>query len=209
MSKSQPPSVAPSEYFFERFPWNNRRILFTVALLVACCDFLAGPIVFFPILFVIPVALLAWNSGLRTALMLAAILCVFRFSVQYAVYGIPYTLTASIINGALRLIVLFLITFLCAKLSETIQALRARVRTLEGILPTCSFCKDIRDEQGNWHQIEAYVASRSEARFSHGICPDCVAKHYGDVLGNSHKHANDAERPAGNGSRSAAEIFSR
>ena len=179
MSERLPPP--PTEYFFERSPWNNRWILFSVALVVSCFDYLAGPIVFFPVLFVIPVALLAWNCGLRTALVLGAILCVIRFSIQYA-WGIPYTLPVAIINACVRLGLLFFITFLCAKLSEQTQALRARVRTLEGFLPTCAFCKDIRDEAGNWHQIEEYVASRSEVRFSHGVCPTCAAEHYGEAL---------------------------
>src|SRR5688572_23361587 len=99
MSEPLPPP--PSEYFFERSPWNNRWLLFSIALVVACFDFLAGPIVFFPILFLIPVALLAWNSGLRTALKLAVILSVFRFTVQYAVYGIPYTFVEALINATL------------------------------------------------------------------------------------------------------------
>ncbi len=171
----------PSEYFFERSPWNDWRVLFLIALLMACCDFLAGPIVFFPILFVIPVALMAWNCGLRTALRLAAILCIIRFSIQYA-WGIPYTLPVAIINAIIRLALLFLITFLCGKLSEQTQALRARVRTLEGLLPTCAYCKDIRDENGEWQQIEEFVASRSEARFSHGICPKCVTIHFSGVI---------------------------
>jgi len=182
----------PTDYFFERFPWNQRWVLFAVALVVSCFDFLAAPVVFFPVLFIIPVALMAWNCGLRTALILGAILCVIRFSIQYA-WGIPYTLPVAIINASLRLAVLFLITFLCAKLSEQTQALRARVRTLEGFLPTCAYCKDIRDEDGTWHQIEAYVASRSEARFSHGICPPCTAKHFGEVLKN--RKAKEAETP--------------
>lgn len=178
MSEHPPP---PPNYFFERFPWNNRWILFSIALLVSCFDFLAGPIVFFPILFVIPVALMAWNCGLRAALTLGTILCVIRFFTQYA-WGIPYPLPVAIINASLRLAVLLIITFLCGKLSEQTQALRARVRTLEGILPTCCHCKDIRDEDGCWHQIESYVSSRSEARFSHGFCPKCAAKHYGIIL---------------------------
>jgi len=172
----------PTEYFFERFPWNNRWILFGIALVVSCFDFLAGPVVFFPILFLVPVSLLAWNCGLRTGLILGTVLCAIRFGIQYAVWGIPYTLPVAVINAVLRLAVLYVFTFLCAKLGGTLRALRARVRTLEGILPTCSFCKDIRDEEGNWHQIEAYVTSHSEARFSHGVCPDCAEKHYGDVL---------------------------
>lgn len=191
MSEHPPPP--PTEYFFERHPWNNQWILFGIALVVSCFDYLAGPIVFFPILFVIPVALMAWNCGLRTALVLGAILCVIRFSIQYA-WGIPYTLPVAIINAGVRLAVLFIITFLCGKLSEQTQALRARVRTLEGLLPTCSFCKDIRDETGNWHPIEEYVSSRSEARFTHGICPNCVTKHYGDIL---NKETKDADLPVG------------
>lgn len=178
-SKAKPP---PTEYFFERFPWNNRWALFGIALAVSCFDFLAGPVIFFPILFLIPVSLMAWNCGLRTALVLGTVLCAIRFCIQYAVWGISYEVHVALINALLRLAVLFVFTFLCAKLGGTLRTLRARVRTLEGILPTCSFCKDIRDEEGNWHQIEAYVTSRSEARFSHGVCPHCAEKHYGDVL---------------------------
>jgi hypothetical protein len=179
--RSIPPSPA-AEYFFEKYPWNSKWILFAVALVLSFFDFLAGPIVFFPVLFVVPVTLLAWNCGLRTALKLGAVLCTIRFAIQYAWWGIPFTMQVAVINGLLRVAILFFITFLCAKLSEKTQALRARIRTLEGILPTCSFCKDIRDEEGDWHQIEAFVASRSEARFSHGVCPKCAAKHYGDIL---------------------------
>ncbi|WP_395733771.1 hypothetical protein [Prosthecobacter sp.] len=171
----------PSEYFFERYPWNDRRVLFCMALLMACSDFLASPIIFFPFLFVIPVALMAWNCGLRTALWLGAILCLIRFCIQYY-WGIPYTLPVAITNAILRLAILFFITFLCGRLSEQTQALRARVRTLEGLLPTCAYCKDIRDEEGEWQQMEEYVASRSAAQFTHGICPKCVAKHFSDVV---------------------------
>lgn len=186
----------PTEYFFERYPWNNRWVLFSIALVIACFDFLAGPIVFFPVLFVIPVALIAWNCGLRTALVMGTILCIIRFSIQYA-WGIPYTLPVAIINACVRLAILLFITFLCGKLSEQTQALRARVRTLEGFLPTCSYCKDIRDEDGDWHQIEAFVASRTEARFSHGICPVCTTKHFGDVLNRKKKKdTNTPEPPA-------------
>jgi len=182
----------PSEYFFERYPWNDWRVLFLMALLMACCDFLAGPIIFFPVLFVIPVALMAWNCGLHTALRLAVVLCIIRFSIQYA-WGIPYTLPVAIINGILRVAILLFITFLCGKLSEQTQALRARVRTLEGLLPTCAYCKDIRDEEGEWQQMEEYVASRSAAQFTHGICPKCVTKHFSEIMSPDEKKGAGAE----------------
>jgi len=54
----------------------------------------------------------------------------------------------------------------------------AQIKALRGLLPICSYCKKIRDDKGYWNQIEAYVAEHSEAEFSHGICPDCMEKHF-------------------------------
>jgi len=178
MSERLPPPQ--TEYFFEHPPWNNHWVLFGLALAMSCFDFLAGPVIMFPVFFVIPVALLAWNCGLRTALKMGAVLCIIRFCIQYA-WGIPYEVHVAVINAVLRVGILFFITFLIGKLSQQTKALRARVRTLEGILPTCGFCKDIRDENGCWHEIEDYVTSRTEAQFSHSVCPKCVAKHYGEI----------------------------
>jgi DNA-binding response OmpR family regulator len=48
-----------------------------------------------------------------------------------------------------------------------------RVKQLSGLLPICSYCKKIRDDQNYWTQVEAYVGKHSEARFSHSICPTC------------------------------------
>jgi hypothetical protein len=57
------------------------------------------------------------------------------------------------------------------------QAL-AEVKVLQGIVPICSMCKNIRDDKGAWQQVEAYVRSHSEVQFSHGLCPACIQKHY-------------------------------
>jgi PAS domain S-box-containing protein len=54
------------------------------------------------------------------------------------------------------------------------------IKTLKGIIPICSHCKQIRDDSGYWNQLEAYLAEHSEADFSHGICPDCMEKLYPD-----------------------------
>lgn len=173
-------SPSHSLYFFERFPWNNRWVLFTLALGISFFDFHAGEILMFPVLFVLPVGLMAWNCGLRTALILGAVLCLIRFFIQYLVWGVPYSLQVAAINATIRLGILFFITLLLGKLSALTRSLRDRVRTLEGILPTCAFCKDIRDEDGNWHEIEDYVTTRTQARFSHSVCPKCKTIHYGD-----------------------------
>jgi len=57
--------------------------------------------------------------------------------------------------------------------AERIIGVHDRVKHLEGILPTCMYCKKIRDEQNEWVGIEAYISKRSEASFSHGVCPTC------------------------------------
>jgi hypothetical protein len=49
----------------------------------------------------------------------------------------------------------------------------AQVKVLRGLLPTCAWCKKVRDDAGYWTQIESYIAEHSEAEFSHGICPEC------------------------------------
>lgn len=54
----------------------------------------------------------------------------------------------------------------------------AEVRNLKGILPLCSYCKKIRDDQGSWEQVDVYIHKHSQADISHGICPECMKKHY-------------------------------
>jgi PAS domain S-box-containing protein len=57
------------------------------------------------------------------------------------------------------------------------------VRTLRGIVPICANCKKIRDDKGYWNQVEKYVSERTDAEFSHGICPDCAKKLYPEFYG--------------------------
>ncbi|MBS1126258.1 MAG: sensor-containing diguanylate cyclase/phosphodiesterase [Nitrospirae bacterium] len=67
------------------------------------------------------------------------------------------------------------------KLISELQDALAEIRTLRGILPICASCKKIRDDKGYWNQIEVYIRDHSEAKFSHGICPDCEKKMYTDI----------------------------
>jgi CheY-like chemotaxis protein len=50
----------------------------------------------------------------------------------------------------------------------------AKVKHLQGLIPICCYCKKIRGDENYWQQVEAYVSAHSDARFSHGICPDCL-----------------------------------
>jgi sigma-B regulation protein RsbU (phosphoserine phosphatase) len=67
-------------------------------------------------------------------------------------------------------------TALADRVKKLEEAL-VKIRTLQGLLPICSYCKKIRNDQDYWEQIETYVADHSQAEFTHGICPDCMEKH--------------------------------
>lgn len=63
-----------------------------------------------------------------------------------------------------------------ARLIQQLKASAARVRQLSGLLPICAWCRRVRDDEGYWNQLEAYIRDHTDADFSHGICPDCVAR---------------------------------
>lgn len=115
-------------------------------------DLGTGALLMFPILFTVPVGFAAWFCGARLAYSLSLLLPVGRFLID--------------------------------ALIETSAPVRftERVRELEGILPICSFCKDIRDDRGVWTRMESYISHRSEAQFSHDVCPKCAREHYGEGM---------------------------
>jgi PleD family two-component response regulator len=63
---------------------------------------------------------------------------------------------------------------------ELKQAL-SKIKQLSGLLPICSHCSKIRDEEGSWNKLETYIEANSEADFSHSICPECAERHYPGV----------------------------
>jgi uncharacterized paraquat-inducible protein A len=67
------------------------------------------------------------------------------------------------------------------KLICELQEAVGKIRTLHGLLPICSSCKNIRDDKGYWDQIESYISSHSEAEFTHSICPKCTKKLYREL----------------------------
>lgn len=68
------------------------------------------------------------------------------------------------------------------KKNAQLQAALKEIKTLQGIIPICSHCHKIRDDQQIWNQLEAYISEHTDAMFSHGICPECMEKHYPDLM---------------------------
>jgi len=62
------------------------------------------------------------------------------------------------------------------RLIKELQEALSNIKKLSGLLPMCAWCKKIRDDQGYWKKVEAYICEHSDARFTHGICPECAGK---------------------------------
>ena len=69
---------------------------------------------------------------------------------------------------------------LAERVNELEEAI-ASVKTLQGLLPICCYCKKIRDDGNYWHRVESYISGHANVRFSHGICPDCNEKLKADL----------------------------
>ncbi len=61
------------------------------------------------------------------------------------------------------------------RLVVELRAALAEVKTLQAILPICSYCKQIRNDDNYWQTVETYISERTGAQFSHGVCPSCIA----------------------------------
>ncbi|MDR3458137.1 MAG: PAS domain S-box protein [Verrucomicrobiae bacterium] len=68
-------------------------------------------------------------------------------------------------------------------LIEDLTKALERVKTLTGLLPICASCKSIRNDDGYWQKVEAYLCQHSDVRLTHSICPECSRKYFADFLG--------------------------
>ena len=178
--------IAPLLRFFNHESGERSGDLFVfwigLTVLILLGDYFSGPIIQFPIFYLLPVSLAAWCHGLRWGLFLAVSLPVVRFGFLTLIWNAPWSVGESLVNTAIRMIVLGIVAWFVHLSARQTRQLAQRVRVLEGILPVCSFCKKIRDHQGQWQSMEQYITERSEARFSHGFCPECGQSHYGHLL---------------------------
>jgi hypothetical protein len=154
--------------------------LMVVAGLDALTPFELG----FSAFYVIPVLIATWGLGLARGLAFACLSACCWYCLDlgsgrqlthefYRVWDVfnhllSYCLVA-LVTGSLKQ------AFLRERVlrEDRDRALR-NVRELEGLLPVCAWCKKIRDDDGYWQELEAYLGPRTKADFTHGICPDCA-----------------------------------
>jgi hypothetical protein len=151
-----------------------------LAVMVLAVDYLTGPNIRFPILYLLPIVLSAWLNGLGWSLGFAVGLPLVQLSLS-KFWGTWYTPLYGAVNTLIRIAVFVGFAYLIHKVGLQKRELEKEVRTLRGILPICSFCKRIRNQEGSWESLEGYITMRSEAEFSHGLCPECAKKNYPEI----------------------------
>jgi len=129
-------------------------------------------------LYAVPVALAAWYSDRWTAVAIAIAVPVFHMAVVFIVMGRTESAMLLATMTVARGLVILVMALWFARLAEHERQLLRYVVKLEGLLPICSVCKSIRNEAGAWEPLEGFISSRSDADFTHGLCPRCVARHY-------------------------------
>ncbi len=155
-------------------------------LAIGWLDHRTGPYISFAIFYLPPIALVAWFGGKWFGILAALEGAAIWFAADYFA-AIPISFLFHLWNAFARftifLIAALFVRSVCLQLTGLQKSLNQKtkeVETFHRLLPICSYCKRIRDEQGNWQQLEVYVRDRMDMEFSHSICPDCAEEHHGN-----------------------------
>ena len=169
-------------YFTYYYPSVNARIIVMSSILAIIYGY-SGYIVYKNI----PHLLNDTNNFLVTVFGLQSLWNVFRI-IQTVFYEKPVvdfmnasmfqamTIAVFFLGNVFVVIGLIILNF--QKVEYDLMIMTEEVKTLRGIIPICAYCKKIRDDKGAWNQLEAYVANHTLAKFSHGICPECLQNEY-------------------------------
>lgn len=155
---------------------------------VGAVDYVTDKELGFYVFYFIPVALLAWRVGRPSAIVMS----VCATSVWYAsdtLSGHAYSSEwIRAWNSCVRLASFLAIGLTVARACRSLASERAlnlelshtlaEVRQLSGLLPICASCKKIRNDHGYWEQVEKFISNRTQADFTHSLCPDCEARLY-------------------------------
>jgi glucose-6-phosphate-specific signal transduction histidine kinase len=140
----------------------------------------------FFVFYFIPVIIAAWFYGIQLTIAIS-IMCAFVWFVADKLSGHNYTSNIlAIWNTFIRLSSFVIIGLSICKITILLQLEKNKaddlrkalleIKMLESFLSICSVCKKIRNEEGNWQQLESYISKHSGTEFSHGYCPECAKK---------------------------------
>ena len=145
-------------------------------------DYLTGYELGFFLFYFLPIAIAAWKVGPTSSYLISILSSIVWFLSDISSHPNRSVLLA-FWNTIMQLLCFLIIAystsrirFLLREKHEASRACLSQVKTLSGLIPICSSCKKIRDIKGDWQRIEEYIEERTNAEFTHGLCPECVDK---------------------------------
>lgn len=158
----------------------------SIIVLLSVLDLWSGTSIRMGPLYALPVLLVAWYFGLRAGVTIALFVTALWNAVQSHAARESTLSLIRFWDICIGLVSFCTLAFVVARfkslllqealLARRLQEALDRVRNLEGMLPICAWCKKVGTDEGTWQQIESYVASHSNATWTHGICPECQVR---------------------------------
>jgi len=160
-------------------------VLIVIALSVVVLgfvDYVTGYEFGFFLFYFLPIVITAWKVGDTSSYLISILSSIVWFLSDISSH--PYSSVLFAFWNTIMLLLCFLIIaystfkiqFLLREKHGTSQLRLSQVKTLSGLIPICASCKKIRDDKGDWQRIEEYIEERTNAEFTHGLCPDCFDK---------------------------------
>jgi hypothetical protein len=153
-----------------------------LCVILLAVEYITGKDIRFSIFFIFPACIAAWGGRRVIAYSLAIFLPLARLLFHMfwtSAWDLPSL--EMVINAVLQIFMIITSVYVIDQV-RLVSALKKELKTLEGILPICASCKKIRNEDGIYEPIEAYLSRHSEAQFTHGICPECRVKLYPELV---------------------------
>ena len=179
-------------YFLDYLAKKSTPFIWSIALLlnllIGVIDYLTGYEIGIEVFYLMPIGILSWfvnrNAGFIMSVISAATIITANLLAGKIIQNYLIESWNVLVHFGFFIVTVYLISqekiisennkILIDKLQTSLD----EIKTLSGLLPICSACKKIRDDDGYWKQIEHYISEYTDARFSHGICPDCREKLY-------------------------------
>ena len=163
-----------------------------LALLIGLLDWQTGEEYDFFVFYFLPIGLAAWYLD-KTFAWAVALLSAVIWPISDVLAHRLISPGIELWDEFMRLVSFLVVAFAVSRLKTELATERsltarltealAEIKQLQGILPMCSFCRKIRDDGDRWVPIEKYLLDHTDAKVSHGLCPACYKKHYGEADG--------------------------
>jgi len=164
--------------------WATWPAVLTSILGLGGIDWITGNELNFFVFYFVPVSFAGWYLGLGSSVVIA-VACAFVWFAADMMSGHTYSSSFyAVWNTMIRLCSFLAIGWSAQKIrtllikerdqSEALRRSLSELKVLQGLLPICAQCKKIRDAEGTWQHLEVYIGEHSDARFSHGYCPECA-----------------------------------